>query len=255
MRLETDQITKTFKGTVALKEVSISLEPGIWYLVGPNGSGKSTLLGIIMGLLDADFGKIFVDGKELVGNLDPFLKRVGYLPQFPRFYGNYTVVEFLRYLALLRKLEKDSAEEQIKSLLERLNLVEKKQAKIRTLSGGMKIRLGIAGAFLGDPELVILDEPSAGLDPLERVRFLRLLEEEKKERIILIATHMISEIEERGASCLFLKKGNLILNGSIEKLVEEGKMESMKEAYIRLYSEGAALKEEQRDAGEETKNI
>ena len=195
MELKIQNITKRYRDKTAVDDVSITLTPGVWGLLGANGAGKTTLMRMLAGILRPSSGRILCDGVE-VGTLGAaYREKLGYLPQEFGFYPEFTVQDYLEYMAALKGLPRTEAARQIDALLERVSLTEVRRKKIIKLSGGMKRRVGIAQALLNDPEILILDEPTAGLDPGERVRFRNLLSEFAQERIVLISTHIVSDVE------------------------------------------------------------
>ena len=195
MELKIQNITKRYRDKTAVDDVSITLTPGVWGLLGANGAGKTTLMRMLAGILRSSSGRILCDGVE-IGTLGAaYREKLGYLPQEFGFYPEFTVQDYLEYMAALKGLPRTEAARQIDALLERVSLTEVRRKKIIKLSGGMKRRVGIAQALLNDPEILILDEPTAGLDPGERVRFRNLLSEFAQERIVLISTHIVSDVE------------------------------------------------------------
>ena len=195
MELKIQNITKRYRDKTAVDDVSITLTPGVWGLLGANGAGKTTLMRMLAGILQPSSGRILCDGVE-IGTLGAaYREKLGYLPQEFGFYPEFTVQDYLEYMAALKGLPRTEAARQIDALLERVSLTEVRRKKIIKLSGGMKRRVGIAQALLNDPEILILDEPTAGLDPGERVRFRNLLSEFAQERIVLISTHIVSDVE------------------------------------------------------------
>ena len=195
MELKIQNITKRYRDKTAVDDVSITLTPGVWGLLGANGAGKTTLMRMLAGILRPSSGRILCDGVE-IGTLGAaYREKLGYLPQEFGFYPEFTVQDYLEYMAALKGLPRTKAARQIDALLERVSLTEVRRKKIIKLSGGMKRRVGIAQALLNDPEILILDEPTAGLDPGERVRFRNLLSEFAQERIVLISTHIVSDVD------------------------------------------------------------
>ncbi len=231
MIFELRDIQKSFRKKKVLEGVSLKLEKGCYLLLGPNGAGKSTLMNIMVGLLKPTAGEILIDGCNVKQLGDSYLERIGFAPQYPRFYPNYTVYDFLEYMSLLRDNNK-SSDKKIQEAIERVNLADKTHSKIRTLSGGMRQRLGIAQALLGAPELIILDEPSAGLDPLEHRRFKNIVEDISKEITVFMATHMVADIKDLNSNVMILKDGKILISGNIENILKQGKYNSVEEMYI-----------------------
>ena len=236
MVLELQNIEKRFGRKPVLRGVSLKIEKGCYLLLGPNGAGKSTLMNIMVGMLNPTAGRILVDGCDVSKTGDDYLERIGYGPQYPRFYPQYTVYEFLEYMSLLRNGGKSTRDSQIDEVIERVNLSGKRDSKIRTLSGGMRQRLGIAQAILGHPELVILDEPSAGLDPLEHDRFQKIVEDLSSEMIVFMATHLVSDIRDLTSRVMLLRNGVIDVNESIEEILTQGRYASVEEMYIDYFN-------------------
>lgn len=221
MELKIQNITKRYRDKTAVDDVSITLTPGVWGLLGANGAGKTTLMRMLAGILRPSSGRILCDGVE-IGTLGAaYREKLGYLPQEFGFYPEFTVQDYLEYMAALKGLPRTEAARQIDALLERVSLTEVRRKKIIKLSGGMKRRVGIAQALLNDPEILILDEPTAGLDPGERVRFRNLLSEFAQERIVLISTHIVSDVEYIAAENAVMKAGKIIAQDTTEGLVKQ----------------------------------
>ena len=237
MIFELQDIQKIYGKKQVLKGVSLRLEKGCYLLLGPNGAGKSTLMNIMAGLLKPTAGNILVDGCDIKKFGDFYLENIGFAPQYPKFYPNYTVYNFLEYMSLIRNNSRTGGRKEIFEAIERVNLTEKTNAKIRTLSGGMRQRLGIAQALLGKPKLVILDEPSAGLDPLEHKRFKNIVEDISKDMIVFMATHMISDIDDLKSRIMILKDGKIAVNESLDKILEQKQNGGVAELYINCFEE------------------
>lgn len=215
MRLYLDNISKSYGKTKALSGFSVELEAGIYGLLGPNGSGKSTLINIITDNLKADSGRIlFTDGdseaEDTLKMGQRFRSKLGYMPQYPGLYPNYTVEQFMFYMAMLKGVPKADAEKQIPDLLGAVELLGEKKRKIGAMSGGMKQRLCLAQAMLGDPSVIILDEPTAGLDPKQRIAVRNYISKAAFNKIVLIATHVVSDVEYIANKIIILKKGAVI---------------------------------------------
>ena len=226
MKLEIRHVTKRYRDKTAVDAVSITLTPGVWGLLGANGAGKTTLMRMLAGILRPTEGQILCDGVEIGALGGAYREKLGYLPQEFGFYPEFTVQDYLEYMAALKGLPRAEAARQIDALLERVSLAEVRRKKIVKLSGGMKRRVGIAQALLNDPEILILDEPTAGLDPGERVRFRNLLSEFAQDRIVLISTHIVSDVEYIAAENAVMKDGKIIAVDTTEGLVQqiEGKV-------------------------------
>lgn len=210
MQIKFEGISKQYKGKYALKDFTAELREGVYGLLGENGAGKTTLISIFVGILKSDAGRVMVDGVDVKEMGPDFLSRIGYLPQFPQFYKNFEVLEFLRYMCALKDIPKPQGEKRARELLEIVNLGGAERKKIGALSGGMRQRVGIAQAMLGDPGILILDEPTAGLDPQERIRFRNLITRFSRGRTVILATHIVSDIEFIANEVLLLKEGHLL---------------------------------------------
>ena len=221
MTIQFENISKKYKNKLALNQFSTTLTPGIYGLLGANGAGKTTLINILVGVLPRSNGRISVDGTDVEKLGKDFLKKVGYLPQYPQFYRDFTVNEFLMYMCALKGIPHMTAKQRIQDLLSGVNLYDAMNCKIGALSGGMRQRVGIVQAMLGNPGLLILDEPTAGLDPQERIRFRNLITRFAENRIVLLATHIVSDVDAIANEVLILKEGKLIKQGVPEQLCEE----------------------------------
>ncbi|WP_039237378.1 ATP-binding cassette domain-containing protein [Clostridium sp. K25] len=216
---------KSFKRKEILKGISINLDTGIYGLLGKNGAGKTTLMRCIVNLYNTTKGNIKFQEKDIANNTS-FSKSIGYLPQKFGLFKELTVYEMMEYFAVLKKLPKESMDMYIKSSLEIVNLEDKLKDKISTLSGGMIRRLGIAQAILGSPKIIIFDEPTAGLDPEERLRFKNLLSHIKKDKIIIISTHIVEDVEACCDKIIIMDNGKILKEGTSDsiKSVAKGKV-------------------------------
>ena len=226
MRLLFSGIKKSYGTTVALESFSAVLEPGIHALLGPNGSGKSTLMNIITDNLKADSGSITYvsDGGESEDVLKMgvrFREKLGFMPQYPGLYPNFSVEKFMWYMAALKGMKKESAMEKIPEILKAVELDDVPRRKIGALSGGMKQRLALAQAVLGDPEILILDEPTAGLDPKQRISIRNNISRIAFNKIVLIATHVVPDIEFIARNVIMLKKGVIVDDAPPQVLTEK----------------------------------
>lgn len=212
MELNIDRVTKQYGPKIAVDRISLTLKPGVTGLLGANGAGKTTLMRMLCGILRPTSGSISLDGLDV--STEGYRAVLGYLPQDFGYYPSFSALDFLLYLGALKGMERKQAKERSLELLEVVGLGEVAHKKIRTFSGGMKQRLGIAQALLNRPKLLILDEPTAGLDPKERVRFRTLIEEQGKESIVLLSTHIVSDVEHIAGRILMVKDGQLIYDGS-----------------------------------------
>ena len=226
MKVEIQNLTKRFGQKTAVDDVSLTLTSGVWGLIGANGAGKTTLMRMLAGILTPTSGRVLCDGADTLSLGEAWRDMLGYLPQHFGFYPEFTVVDYLDYMAALKGLEKKAAREKIEELCEILSLTRVYKNKIKKLSGGTQRRVGIAQAMLNDPEVLILDEPTSGLDPGERVRFRNLLSEFARDRIVLISTHIVSDVEYIAAENAVMKDGKLIDVGTTEQLLRavEGKV-------------------------------
>ena len=220
MELTTQHLTKRFKDMTAVNDVSLQITPGVWGLLGANGAGKTTLMRMIAGIMKPTAGEICYDGIPIHELKGSYRDVFGYLPQEFGFYPEFTVKDYLEYVAVLKGLSDRDSKHKIGELLEQMTLSHVKNKKISKLSGGMKRRVGIAQALLNEPEILILDEPTSGLDPGERVRFRNLLSEFAHDRIVLISTHIVSDIEYIATQNAVMKNGELLAKGTTEELVE-----------------------------------
>ncbi len=219
MELVLDHVTKRFRDKTAAEDICLKLTPGVWGLLGANGEGKTTLMRIIAGILPPTSGDVLYGGVP-IGKLGEQYRNIfGYLPQEFGYDREFTVEDYLTYTAALKGLPEQQGRRRIRELLEQVSLSDVRKKKIEKLSVGMRRRVGIAQALLNDPEVLILDEPTGGLDPGERVRFRNLLSEFSQDRIVLISTHIVSDVEYIAACHAVIKKGKLLATGTTEELV------------------------------------
>ena len=219
MELIIDRVSRQYQNKIAVDRISLKLHRGVHGLLGANGAGKTTLMRMLCGILKPTGGTITFDGIDV--SEESYRAILGYLPQDFGYYPEFSAADFLLYLAALKGIPKDRAKRKTRELLELVSLSDVSRKKIKTFSGGMKQRLGIAQALLNDPKLLILDEPTAGLDPKERVRFRNLIEELGKDNIVLLSTHIVSDIEHIADQVLIMKDGQLIYQGKWEETRED----------------------------------
>jgi ABC-2 type transport system ATP-binding protein len=227
MTLNITNVSKRYKGNIfGLQDFTISINAGVIGLLGPNGAGKSTLMRILATITKPTQGTIAWNGVDIVKSPNTVRMVLGYLPQDFGVYPNLTAVEFLEYLAAAKGMEARATRTRIDELLQMVNLTEVRKRPLGGFSGGMKQRIGIAQALLNDPQLLIVDEPTGGLDPEERVRFRNLLSELSGERIVILSTHIVSDVEATATTIAIIKHGRLVLHGSPESMLKsvEGKV-------------------------------
>lgn len=237
MKLTVEQVTHQYKNFTALKNINFEFTPGIYGLLGPNGAGKSTFIRILVDVLVPTKGTVNYNGRNISVLKSHYRNILGYLPQEFNGYPNFTAHQFLLYVANLKGISKKTAKQRVDELLQLVGLNEAKHKKLKSFSGGMKRRVGIAQALLNDPHILILDEPTAGLDPSERIRLRGILSKMAKNKIIIISTHIVSDIESVADHVLLLKKGELIGHATPSQFLE--KMEG--QVWIVTLSEQQAL--------------
>ncbi len=230
MKLVIDRVSKQYQNRIAVDRVSATLQKGVYGLLGANGAGKTTLMRMLCGILKPTGGTITFDGIDV--SEEAYRAVLGYLPQDFGYYPEFSALDFLLYLAALKGIPKAQAKRRARELLALVSLQEAEKKKIKTFSGGMKQRLGIAQALLNDPKLLILDEPTAGLDPKERVRFRDFIQTLGKDSIVLLSTHIVSDIEHIADEILMMKAGQLIYRGNWAH--EKGDLE---EFYLQQFEE------------------
>jgi ABC-type multidrug transport system ATPase subunit len=227
VKLEIEEVSKQYRrGVLALSSFSLELKPGVLGLLGPNGAGKTTLMSILATITKASKGRVLWDGVDIARTPDALRSVLGYLPQDFGVYPNLNAVEFLEYLAAVKGLDAATSKRRIDELLDLVNLTDARKRPLGGFSGGMKQRVGIAQALLNDPQLLIVDEPTAGLDPEERVRFRNLLSELSGERIVILSTHIVSDVEATATDIALIEKGSLVAHATPEALLQlvEGKV-------------------------------
>ncbi|MDK2788373.1 MAG: type transport system ATP-binding protein [Epulopiscium sp.] len=224
MELVIDRLTKQYKNKIAVDRISLTLKEGVYGLLGANGSGKTSLMRMICGVLKPTSGEVKFNGIDV--SEEEYRDSLGYLPQNFGYYPEFSAYDFLLYLASLKGLTKHQAKLKATELLELVGLSESAKKKIKTFSGGMKQRLGIAQAMLNDPKILVLDEPTAGLDPNERIRFRNLISRLGKDKIVLLSTHIVSDVEYIASTILMMKDGQIIHKGRLDEIIGviEGKV-------------------------------
>ena len=230
MELIIDRLSKQYKNKIAVDRISIRMQKGVYGLLGANGAGKTTLLRMICGVLRPTSGTISYDGID-VGE-ESYRAVLGYLPQDFGYYPEFTGIDFLLYMAALKGIGKSAAKKRAEDLLQIVSLTDSAKKKIKTYSGGMKQRLGIAQALLNNPKLLVLDEPTAGLDPKERVRFRDLIEKLGEDSIVLLSTHIVSDIEHIADQVLMMKDGQMIYQGKWDSAQDD-----LEEFYLHRFEE------------------
>lgn len=217
MELKIDRVTKKYDKKIACDRISLTLEKGVYGLLGANGAGKTTLMRMICGILDPSSGSLSCDGIDV--SQEEYRELLGYLPQDFGYYPEFTAQDFMMYIAALKGIPKSKAKVKTAELLEMVSLKNEAKKKIKTFSGGMKQRLGIAQALLNDPKILVLDEPTAGLDPKERIKFRNIISRMGADRIILLSTHIVSDVEHIANTILIMKDGQMIHEGSLEDII------------------------------------
>lgn len=223
MELELDGINKSYDhgNTYAISDLSVSFTPGIYGLLGENGAGKSTLMNMITQNLGPDRGRIMLDGTQIDRLGADYRGMLGYMPQQQGLYDDFTGEKFLWYMAALKGMKKAETARKVEELLQVVNLREDRHKKLKAYSGGMRQRILIAQALLNDPKILIMDEPTAGLDPKERIRIRNFISEISKDKIVLIATHVVSDVEYISKEILIMKSGKLVKRGTPQELSAE----------------------------------
>lgn len=221
MKLSFEHISKLYGDTAALQKIDLTLGSGVYGLLGPNGAGKTTLMRIMTDLLAPSTGRVLLNGQDIAVMGAAFRKKLGYLPQDFGVYPNFTAEQFLLYIARLKGLSKFEAKRQTDDLLHMVGLEDKKQKKLKGFSGGQRQRVGIAQALLGDPEILVLDEPTAGLDPEERIRFRGIISDLSQQKLVLLSTHIVSDLEAVANEIILLRKGVVLEMQKPASLLEQ----------------------------------
>ena len=219
MALILDGLTKTFSSFPAVNNLSYTMDTGVYGLLGVNGAGKTTLMRMLCTLLTPTSGTITWDGQDIFSLGSAYRNLLGYLPQDFGYYPDFSVQDYLLYIASIKGLRPATARQRMQSLLEQVGLTQVRRQKMKKLSGGMKRRAGIAQAMLNDPKILILDEPTAGLDPKQRIRFRNLISELAENRLVLLSTHIVSDVEYIADQILLMKDGSLVHHGTSQQLL------------------------------------
>jgi ABC-2 type transport system ATP-binding protein len=219
MELTLDRLTRQFGARIAVDRVSATLTPGVIGLLGANGAGKTTLMRMVCDVLRPTGGQILLDGRDAFEMGDEYRALLGYLPQDFGCYPDFSALDFMRYMATLKGFGNRDGRERSMRLLEEVGLAKDARRKIKTFSGGMRQRLGIAQAMINDPQILVLDEPTAGLDPKERVRFRNLITRFAQDKIVILSTHIVSDVEFVANRILVMRRGSFVMDGTLEQLV------------------------------------
>lgn len=218
MELTIDRLSKQYKNKIAVDRISYTLTKGVYGLLGANGAGKTTLMRMMCGIIKPTSGEVKYDGIDV--KQQEYRDILGYLPQDFGYYPEFTAMEFMCYMGSLKGLTKLKSKEKAKELLEMVKLTDVAKKKIKTFSGGMKRRLGIAQAMINNPDILILDEPTAGLDPKERIHFRNIISKLGSDKIILLSTHIVSDVENIANTILVMKNGQIIHDGQLEDIIK-----------------------------------
>ena len=239
MELTLDRISKQFQNHIAVDGFSYAMSNGVYGLLGANGAGKTTLMRMICTVLNPTSGEILFNGTSISDMGAKYCDILGYLPQNFGYYPDFSAHEFLLYMASLKGIQGRAAKHRVEELLQMVGLSDVSRQKIRSFSGGMKQRLLLASALLGDPKLLILDEPTAGLDPKERVRLRTLLAEMATDRIILVATHVVSDVETVATEVILLRAGKIVDAAPVPDLIDKyAPGQGLEDVYLAVFGEG-----------------
>ncbi|MDE6953115.1 MAG: ATP-binding cassette domain-containing protein [Erysipelotrichales bacterium] len=234
--LEIKDISKSYKDVQALKNINLTLENGVYALLGPNGAGKSTLMNALCCQIKVS-GEILWNNHSIQSLKKEYYKILGYAPQQQGLYDDFSGLRFLTYMALLKGIKKKDIEKEVKRVAEIVNMTAYLPKKCKTYSGGMKQRLLVAQAFIGQPEIILLDEPTAGLDPKERISLREVFKQLGENHILLVATHVVSDVETIAQKIIFLKKGEIVDQGTVCELLKKYHKEKLEDVYVELYGE------------------
>ena len=232
MELRIERLTKKYGEKVALRDFTYTFTPGIYGILGANGAGKSTLMNLVTDNVKRNEGQILWDGTDILKLGKRFRAKLGYMPQQQGMYNDFSARAFLRYMAQIKEIPKKQADEQIEQLLDVVNLREDAHKKVGGFSGGMRQRVLLAQALLGDPQILILDEPTAGLDPRERLRLRQYISDLAQDRIVFLTTHIVSDIESIVGDVLLMKQGELVRHGAPEELIASCGGKDLEDVYM-----------------------
>ena len=236
--LQLSNISKKYKENPVLEGVSLELDYGIYGLLGPNGAGKSTLMNIITGNLKASGGQVYWDGTDILRLGSAYRSIIGYAPQQQEMYDSFSGIQFLSYMATLKGISELVLNKEIERVLSYVNMTEAANRRIGTYSGGMKQRILIAQAILGNPKLIVLDEPTAGLDPKERVKIRERISDLSGDKVILVSTHIVSDIEQIAKKIILIKEGKIVDCDTVEKLcMKYESSNSLENLYMQIFGE------------------
>lgn len=246
MELQVEHLYKSYRKKKALQDVCFTLRKGTYGLLGENGAGKSTLMRMMATVDFPTKGEIRYDGKNIFSMDEEYRSLVGYMPQNYNVYPSFTARDFLEYMGVLKGVSKEKLKSRIEEVLEFVNLSDVAEKKVKTFSGGMKRRIGIAQAIINEPEILILDEPTAGLDPKERIRFSNIISDMGKDKIVLLSTHIVSDIEAIASELVVMKEGEVLETGNVDNLVQTVKGQVWEtvvnqETYQRLRKERSVI--------------
>lgn len=237
MELRIEHLTKSYGKKVALRDFSYTFTPGIYGILGANGAGKSTLMNLITDNVKRDEGRILYNGTDILKQGKSFRSLLGYMPQQQGMYHDFSARAFLRYMAQMKQIPKKQAHQQVEALLDMVNLKEDAHKKVGGFSGGMRQRVLLAQALLGEPEILILDEPTAGLDPKERIRLRCYVADLASDRIVFLTTHIVSDLESIATDVLLMKDGVLVEHGSPEELMTRVNGKDLEAVYMAYLGE------------------
>ena len=232
MELQIEHLTKKYGEKVALRDFTYTFTPGIYGILGANGAGKSTLMNLITDNVKRNVGQILWNGTDILKLGKDFRAKLGYMPQQQGMYNDFSARAFLRYMARIKEIPKKQADKQIEQLLDVVNLREDAHKKVGSFSGGMRQRVLLAQALLGDPQILILDEPTAGLDPRERLRLRQYISDLAQDRIVFLTTHIVSDIESIAGDVLLMKQGELVRHGAPEELIASCGGKDLEDVYM-----------------------